>query len=368
MDDRKLLDSLPLPLARGYRRFRNAAAARERHDAAFYLFEIYLKYAASVAIASYLHGPRRDHRVNAALKGLARPSLGEWLSFLRECSRFLGAGGEAEPWLAALAGLFHEKGARREDLLQLYNRLRSFRQGRPSERDKLSLEMVLEEIVSYRNQVLGHGAPLDSGHYERLAEALGKGFAALIEESPFLSARRLVAFESPRVIEGSRVECAVIEFVGLQPLRRDAPLSLPYGAPAPREKLLHLLSPEGAFLPVDPLLIAHAEDVYFLNEAAAPLRGARMGENDSAPEYLSYSTGERHRPAALGKSQKQLLERILGIELDEAGLSRIGDDLAPPPSAAKLAPGEEGQQKLGDFRIVREIGRGAMGVVFEAVQ
>ena len=44
-----------------------------------------------MAIASYLAGEGRDHRVNAALKGLARPSLGEWLGFLRECDQCVGA-------------------------------------------------------------------------------------------------------------------------------------------------------------------------------------------------------------------------------------------------------------------------------------
>ena len=47
MDDRRILDSYPLPIARGYRRCRNAAGNRERHDAAYYLFEVYLKYIAN---------------------------------------------------------------------------------------------------------------------------------------------------------------------------------------------------------------------------------------------------------------------------------------------------------------------------------
>ena len=62
MDDRKVLELYPLPLARGYRRHINAAAARERHDTAYFLFEIYLKYVASVAIASYLAHTGRNHR------------------------------------------------------------------------------------------------------------------------------------------------------------------------------------------------------------------------------------------------------------------------------------------------------------------
>ena len=50
MDDRKILDHYPLPIAWGYRRYRNAAEVRERHDSAYYLFEIHLKYLASGAL------------------------------------------------------------------------------------------------------------------------------------------------------------------------------------------------------------------------------------------------------------------------------------------------------------------------------
>src|SRR5262245_40116378 len=102
MDPRRVLDSLPLPLARSYRRWRNAAETREAHDAAYFLFEVYLKYLASVAIAEYLNGEERDHRVNAVLKGVSRPSLGEWLRFLRECSGFLTADGAGSPAMRAV--------------------------------------------------------------------------------------------------------------------------------------------------------------------------------------------------------------------------------------------------------------------------
>lgn len=133
MDDRKVLEHVPLPIARAYRRYMNALEARERHDAAYYLFEVYLKYAASIAIAFYLAGEARDHRVNAVLKGLARPSLGEWIRFLRECLEFLARDAGGEPLVGALAGLLLGKEARRAEIAGLHNALRSFRTGAPSQ-------------------------------------------------------------------------------------------------------------------------------------------------------------------------------------------------------------------------------------------
>ncbi|MBI4601648.1 MAG: protein kinase [Planctomycetes bacterium] len=370
MDDRKVFESYPLPLARGHRRFRNAGEARERHDAAYYLFEILLKYLASIAIARYLRGEERDHKVNAALKGLARPSLGEWLRFLRECLRFLGDSGARDPLVDAVGALCGERRGGRGSgahSLGLYNALRSFRSEAPSAKEQASLDGVFSEVVAYRNRVLGHGAPLEAEHYRRFGELFQQAFLEILEEARFLTACRLVSFDSIQVREGSRVECGVIEHMGLHPLRREAPHVLPYGAPAPRTQALYLLGEGGDLLCLDPLLLAHREDVYFLNEAAAPLRGAETGVSLSLPEYLSYSSGERHRPSGLGEAQEEVFERILGYRVDEARLSRLGDDVALAAGGPAAEAPAGGEKRLRDYRILKEVGRGAMGIVFEAV-
>lgn len=356
MDDRRILEHYPLPIARGYRRYRNAAEVRERHDAAYYLFEIYLKYVASVAVAHYLWGEARDHRVNAALKGLARPSLGEWVRFLRESLRFLGGQTDASPTTEALLTLLEGKTSQWERVVGLFNGLCAFRTGEASNREKVSLGMFLEELVSYRNRVLGHGAPLHRGHYERFGELFGQAFPEILEQAPILTAMRLVTFDTLQVEAGSRIECGVVEYMSDQPVRREEPLVIPYGTTAPEKHILYLLSEGGEFLPVDPLLIAHEEDVYILNEA------------EGSPEYLSYSTGKPYRPPRLGDGQRNLFQRSFRYRVDHQRLSRIGDDLARPVEAAPGAPSEEGERRLGDYRILREIGRGAMGAVFEAIQ
>ena len=74
---------------------------------------------------------------------------------------------------------------------------------------------------------------------------------------------------------------------------------------------------------------------------------------------------ERHRPSDVSEAQQQLFERILGYQIDSTRLSGIEKDLERPLPEEK--PIEE-EQSLGDYRIVREIGRGGMGTVFEAVQ
>ena len=51
--DDALAQRLPLPLAQLYRRAFNAKGARDRHDAAYYLWEATLKLLGSAAIAAY---------------------------------------------------------------------------------------------------------------------------------------------------------------------------------------------------------------------------------------------------------------------------------------------------------------------------
>src|SRR5262245_42112751 len=81
-----------------------------------------------------------------------------------------------------------------------------------------------------------------------------------------------------------------------------------------------------------------------------------------------YRRGERPSPAEYAARYPELAERIRRLFPAMVAMEEIGSDADRPPSGGPAAPGAAIPRQLGEYRIVREISRGGMGIVYEALQ
>lgn len=79
----------------------------------------------------------------------------------------------------------------------------------------------------------------------------------------------------------------------------------------------------------------------------------RRGERPALAEYIA-------RHPDLADDIRDLFPAMVQIEQVKDDRQEILESMIPPPAPAL--------QRLGDFRILQEIGRGGMGIVYEAEQ
>src|SRR5213595_1886407 len=97
-----------------------------------------------------------------------------------------------------------------------------------------------------------------------------------------------------------------------------------------------------------------SEHFVLLNQLAEDFAARyRRGERQSLEEYI-----DRH--PELADDIREFCPAM--VEMEQVKEDR--QEVSEPPAAGPLPPLE----RLGDFRIIRELGRGGMGVVYEAEQ
>jgi len=315
-----ILYRYPYPIALTYHNADNVREVMIAHDQRLRLFEVTLKYLASTAIAQYVRQAGDDEKVNRVLRGLSRPSLGQWNGFLREVLAYYDRTGQRDAlFISEMYEAYFQKSRERPALCRTYNALRNFLRGRnDSHATSLSLRQFFDLVINYRNKTVGHGA-LTRAQCEPLIDPLFEGLEEMLGQLAFLRDHRLVYIEDVRLRRGKYAH-EMISFMGSTPPTR---MKNAYVAQEPAayktEEQLYLCrrDKDVPHLSLHPLVIAWQGDVLFLNESAL--------ERDI--EYLSYQTGQVKRPDRLVEDFHEVFSGILAAV-----------EAAPPPSPPPATP------------------------------
>ncbi len=330
----EILYRYPFPIAVTYLNADNVREPVGAHDQRLRLFEVTLKFLSSIAIAQYVHDRLDDQRVRRVLRGLVRPSLGQWNAFLREVlNAYRRAKRLDDMLIPELYDAYNKKRSDRPAMARAYNEIVNFLQGRTdSSVRSVSLRQFCDAMISYRNKTVGHGA-ITRYHCERFNEPLFAALEEMLEHLSFLKEHRLVYIEEVRVRRGHYTH-EMMSFMGSTPPSRMREAYVTDDQSEYRvEEQLYLCAREEnvPMLSLHPLVIAWQGDILFLNES----------ERERGIEYLSYQSGQIKKPDRLLEDFKEILGFLLAGEKEEPSFERLRQQAMAVVSPI-LTPYEQG--------------------------
>ena len=291
-----ILRDYPYPIAKCYERLIRTRDIMERHDQVRYLFEVTIKYCASIAIAEFLNSAVSDPTTDQALRCLTRPSLGHWVNLIRQCMR------SAPQKSSTLAEALLAKRRGFEGMANSFKVLRSIlNPEKPKAPEAISVLQFSETMVAYRNRSVGHGAPKRS-QTEEMAPVLERGVLEMLQALNVLTKLPLVYLASITV-ERARFKHGLIKLMGTAPIALPPYITEKENALIGHDGTLFLLtSTDGALkLSLHPLMIYVGDEIFFH-------QSTDLTKN---VEYLCYHTGANHHADHVFQDFKDKFARYL---------------------------------------------------------
>jgi serine/threonine protein kinase len=366
-----LVQNLPLPLARLYRRTYNSIDPLKQHQAAIYLWEATIKLISSAAVVEFAAQSDKDKALQEMLRALARPTLGQWCGFARHLIPVLAENDPA--FRKAHDFLFQE--SRTTSVSELYRGIHSALEGKQGANRAVSIAQLFDILVTYRNKRVGHGALASRPKQEH--ETMSRLF--LLAAMEVLGSNNLDVLAGRRLVYIARVEKVrgCVRFWPFELAGEAAKLcnyvDLPDSAGRlPNPQSVYLANGDvsadlwsmGKMRSLHPLLMYDdaSNEVFFLN--------ARQGKK--GVEYLCYETGNNAKETNLLTEQRSVMEWILDRPINPADFQQWAEATLQDEEPAEERWEEEETQTdcptVGGFKLRTILGKGATGVVYRALQ
>jgi serine/threonine protein kinase len=365
----ELLRTLPLPLARCYRRAANANDPRDQFLSAFRMWEATVKLLAVVALTEYARSGRRTTAASQRLRSLDRPALGHWIEFLRLFGELPVRSG---PLAGAAELLF---GRPRGDLphaARLHEMLRRLNRGDDPTRvlalatstRAIRVSELFDGMVQFRNKEIAHGFGLrPEAFYQAFGLALLAALVELLPRLEVLTATRLVYIDNLQRsgggynIGGFDLSGEVARRVASTRTESSAEAHLPTAGRAYLEHVREAQWPRdprpltpSALRSLHPLVLFQpdSEDVYFL-DAIGP-----------QPKYRSYTRDTELVRADLADDLRRFRVELVAHEVGAEPTS-AADETAVPDAAVETFP-----RPFGEYELLGSIGQSGLNVVYRA--
>lgn len=310
--DAKILGEYPYPLARSYyRAYKATRDENQIHDFLMDLYEVMVKYPATLVMSQYTNEGAPDATINEQLQAIERPSLGNWVGWLRDIINFYGR--QKKPLIVSeLSTFYNEKFREGSALLKGYNGLKDivFRQmnrGDNKQVQTVTPREFFDLMLQYRNGQ-AHGAKLTAYDRETVVESLSPAMEELLDHMAFLTRYRLVSIgdvkRAPTRVR--RYEHFVTDLTGNYPSSPRDPYDRDNDNVLPGQVYISAADQE-----YDPILCLHPFLIYRLCPRCRTEQTFVLNEGkEKNLSYLSYQCGDQFSPTEYVDDLRVVMETL----------------------------------------------------------